>query len=80
MFGRVYAGTTLFVGGPTELTEVWAARIKKSIKLADLFDRVSRPVPIKYRHPGSMVEGVPVPEVYLGRRTEHTAVSGTGIE
>lgn len=30
--------------------------------------------------PGIVGEGVPVPEVYLGGRTEVTEVSGTGIE
>ena len=34
----------------------------------------------QYRYPGRVVEGIPVPGVYLGRRTGLTEVSDTGIE
>ena len=62
---RGYTGTRVIFGGRTELHRSFRWGIEPRTE---------------YRTLGIVIEGVPVPGVYLGGRTELTEVSGTGIE
>ena len=78
-FGRVYQYPGHY-GGHTEITEVSGTGFEFVPNHTGVFERVSRPYRKNTGTPGIVVEGIPVPRLYLGGRTELTEVSATGIE
>ena len=76
---RTYRSVGYRYRNNTELTEVSGTGIEKVPNLP----KCSVGYRARYRTntgtPGIAVEGIPVPGVYLGQRTELTEVSGTGI-